>query len=152
MRIGYSLSYQQDFHQGVARAVELEKAGLDIIWCSEAYGVDAISRIGYLAAVTERVELGTGIINVYSRSASAVAQTAAGCDYISNGRFILGLGASGPQVIEGSTGLSTNGRCRAFVITSRSVARPCAATGSCMAVEPYRFHCPAVKVPGWVNL
>ncbi len=106
MKIGYSLHYQQDFHQGVQQAVELEKAGLDIIWCSEAYGVDAISRIGYLAAVTERVELGTGIINVYSRSASAVAQTAAGCDYISNGRFILGLGASGPQVIEGFHGIA----------------------------------------------
>lgn len=106
MRIGYSLHYQQDFHQGVAQAIELEQAGLDIIWSSEAYGVDAISRVGYLAAVTNRVELGTGIINVYSRSAATVAQTAAGCDYISNGRFILGLGASGPQVIEGFHGIA----------------------------------------------
>ncbi len=105
MKIGYAIHYQQDFHEGARQAVELEKAGLDIIWCSEAYGVDAISRIGYLAAVTEQVELGTGIINVYSRSASAVAQTAAGCDAISRGRFILGLGASGPQVIEGFHGI-----------------------------------------------
>ncbi len=85
--------------------VELEKAGLDQVWIPEAYTFDAISQVGYLAANTDRVEIGTGIVNVYSRTAALMAMTAAGCDYVSDGRFILGLGASGPQVIEGFHGV-----------------------------------------------
>ena len=87
------------------RVVEMERAGLDIVLVAEAYSIDAISRVGYLAAVTERVTVGTGIINVYSRTATAIGQTAAGCDYVSGGRFLLGLGTSGPQVIEGFHGV-----------------------------------------------
>ena len=85
--------------------VDLEKAGLDQVWIAEAYSFDAISQVGYLAAKTERVEIGTGILNVYSRTAALMAMTAAGCDYVSDGRFILGLGASGPQVVEGFHGV-----------------------------------------------
>ena len=106
MKIGTGINYARDFHSAVAEVVELEKAGLDVVWVSEAYSVDAVSRVGYLAAATDTVEIGTGILNVYSRSAAAIAQTAAGCDYVSNGRFILGLGASGPQVIEGFHGIA----------------------------------------------
>lgn len=106
MKIGTGINYASDFHSAVAGVVELEKAGLDVVWVSEAYSVDAVSRVGYLAAATDTVEIGTGILNVYSRSAAAIAQTAAGCDYVSNGRFILGLGASGPQVIEGFHGIA----------------------------------------------
>ena len=64
---------------------------------AEAYSFDAISQVGYLAAMTNRVHIGTGIINVYFRTATAVAQTAAGCDFVSDDRFILGLGASVPR-------------------------------------------------------
>ena len=74
-------------------------------WVAEAYSFDSISLIGYLAAKTSTMQIGTGIINVYSRTASAVAQTAAGCDFVTGGRFVLGLGASGPQVIEGFHGV-----------------------------------------------
>ncbi len=105
MKLGMSINYVGDFHSSVEQVVEYEKAGLDVVWVAEAYSIDAVSQIGYLAAKTERVEIGTGILNVYSRTASAIAQTAAGCDYVSNGRFILGLGASGPQVIEGFHGV-----------------------------------------------
>lgn len=105
MKIGTGIRYAQSFRQSVDQVVELEKAGLDVVWVSEAYSVDAVSRVGYLAAATERVEIGTGILNVYSRTPAAIAQTAAGCDLISDGRFILGLGASGPQVIEGFHGV-----------------------------------------------
>jgi F420-dependent oxidoreductase-like protein len=87
------------------RVAELERAGLDVVLVAEAYSFDAVSRVGYLAAVTERVAIGTGIINVYSRTATAIGQTAAGCDYVSGGRFLLGLGTSGPQVIEGFHGV-----------------------------------------------
>jgi F420-dependent oxidoreductase-like protein len=95
------INYVGDFKASAKRVVEFEKAGLDQVWVAEAYSFDAISQIGYLAAITERVEIGTGILNVYSRTPALMAMTAAGCDYVSEGRFILGLGASGPQVVEG---------------------------------------------------
>jgi len=105
MKLGMSINYVGDFHSTVDQVVEYEKAGLDVVWVAEAYSIDAVSQVGFLAARTERVEIGTGILNVFSRTATAIAQTAAGCDYVSNGRFILGLGASGPQVIEGFHGV-----------------------------------------------
>ena len=105
MKLAMALNYSGDFHADVTRVQELEKAGLDVVWVAEAYSYDAISQVGYLAAKTERVEIGTGIINVFSRTATAIGQTAAGCDFVSDGRFILGLGASGPQVIEGFHGV-----------------------------------------------
>ena len=105
MKLSMMLNYAGGFHAAVDRVVELEKAGLDVVWIAEAYSADAISQVGYLAAKTNRVEIGTGIVNVYSRTAALMAMTAAGCDYVSNGRFILGLGASGPQVIEGFHGV-----------------------------------------------
>jgi F420-dependent oxidoreductase-like protein len=105
MKLAMALNYSGDFHADVTRVQDLEKAGLDVVWVAEAYSYDAISQVGYLAAKTERIEIGTGIINVFSRTATAVAQTGAGCDFVSDGRFILGLGASGPQVIEGFHGV-----------------------------------------------
>ncbi|MEY2765391.1 MAG: hypothetical protein RL552_296 [Actinomycetota bacterium] len=105
MKISMMMSYSGGFVEGARRVAELEKAGLDVVWIPEAYSFDAISQVGYLSAITSRVEIGTGIINVYSRTASLTAMTAAGCDYVSGGRFILGLGASGPQVVEGFHGV-----------------------------------------------
>ena len=105
MKLGTTINYAGDFAAAVDRVVDLEKAGLDVAWVAEAYSVDAVSQIGYLAARTERIELGTGILNVYSRTAAAMGQTAAGLDMVSGGRFILGLGASGPQVVEGFHGV-----------------------------------------------
>jgi F420-dependent oxidoreductase-like protein len=105
MKLSMMINYAGGFKEAVQRVVELEKAGLDQVWVAEAYSYDAISQVGYLAAKTERVEIGTGIVNVYSRTAALMAMTAAGCDYVSDGRFILGLGASGPQVIEGFHGV-----------------------------------------------
>ena len=105
MKLSMMINYGGGFKEAALRVVELEKAGLDQVWVAEAYSYDAISQIGYLAAITDRVEIGTGIINVYSRTAALTAMTAAGCDYVSDGRFILGLGASGPQVVEGFHGI-----------------------------------------------
>ena len=101
MKLSMAMGYSGGFKESVARVVELEKAGLDVVQVAEAYSFDAISQVGYLAAKTERVQIATGIINVYSRTPALIAMTAAGADYVSDGRFILGLGASGPQVIEG---------------------------------------------------
>ena len=105
MKLSMNINYSGGFKEAVARVVELEKVGLDQVWIAEAYSFDAISQVGYLAAKTDKVEIGTGIVNVYSRTAALMAMTAAGCDYVSDGRFILGVGASGPQVIEGFHGV-----------------------------------------------
>lgn len=105
MRISTSPSYAGGFVEAVDDIVELERAGLDRVWCAEAYGFDAVTFMGYIAARTERVEIASGILNVYSRTPTLLAMTAAGLDALSNGRAVLGLGASGPQVIEGFHGV-----------------------------------------------
>lgn len=105
MKLAMSINYSGDFKADVQRVQDLESAGLDLVWVPEAYSFDAVSQVGYLAAKTSTIEIGTGILNVFSRTATAMAQTGAGCDYVSDGRFVLGLGASGPQVIEGFHGV-----------------------------------------------
>jgi len=105
MKVSTSLSYAGGFKESAAQAVALEKAGLDTIWVAEAYGFDAVSLMGYLAAVTETVEIGAAILPIYTRTPSLLGMTAAGVDALSDGRCILGLGASGPQVIEGFHGV-----------------------------------------------
>ena len=85
--------------------IEMESAGLDLVWVAEAYSFDSVSQMGYLAAVTKTVEIGAEILPIYTRTPSLIGMTAAGLDFISEGRFHLGLGASGPQVIEGFHGV-----------------------------------------------
>jgi len=106
MKLSTMLNYSGDSKSAADEVGALEKAGLDCVWVPEAYSFDAISMMGYLAAKTERVEIGSAIINVYSRTATLLAMTAAGLDYVSGGRINLGLGASGPQVIEGFHGVA----------------------------------------------
>ena len=105
MRIGMALNYAGGFAETAAELADYEKAGLDIVFVPEAYSFDAVSQLGYLAARTERVQLASGILQIYSRTPTLTAMTAAGLDYVSGGRFVLGLGASGPQVIEGWHGV-----------------------------------------------
>jgi F420-dependent oxidoreductase-like protein len=105
MRIGMPLPYRRGVREAARHVAELERAGLDVVWVAEAYGFDAPSQLGYLAAATRRVQLGFGILPIYSRTPALIAQTAAGLDLVSEGRAILGLGASGPQVIEGWHGV-----------------------------------------------
>jgi len=105
MRIGLGINYAGGFKEVAAEVADLERAGLDIVFVPEAYSFDAVSALGYLAASTERVQLASGILQLYTRTPTLTAMTAAGLDYVSNGRFTLGLGASGPQVIEGFHGV-----------------------------------------------
>jgi F420-dependent oxidoreductase-like protein len=105
MRISMQLSYAGGLKESADLAAALEKGGLDIAWVAEAYGADAVSVMGYLAARTSTVEIGAGILPIYSRTPTLLAMTAAGVDVLSDGRCILGLGASGPQVIEGWHGV-----------------------------------------------
>ena len=105
MKLAMLLPYSNRFSEAVDRVVQLEKAGLDLIYVPEAYAADAVSAMGYLAAKTDTVQIGSGILPIYSRTPTLLAMTAVGMDEISNGRFVLGLGASGPQVIEGFHGI-----------------------------------------------
>jgi len=86
--------------------VEAEKLGLDACWVAEAWGSDAVSPLGFLAARTERLRLGSGVMQLGTRTPVAVAQAALTLAELSEGRFSLGLGSSGPQVIEGLHGVS----------------------------------------------
>ena len=105
MKLSTMLMYDGNPRSAADQVVELEKAGLDTVWVAEVYGFDSPTLMGYLAAVTDTIEIGAAILNVYSRTPTLLAQTAAGLDNVSGGRAILGLGASGPQVIEGWHGV-----------------------------------------------
>jgi F420-dependent oxidoreductase-like protein len=105
MKLSHMLMYDGNPRAAADNVVALEKAGLDVVWVAEAYGFDSPTLMGYLAAKTETVEIGSAILNIYSRTPALLAQTAAGLDNVSGGRAILGLGASGPQVIEGWHGI-----------------------------------------------
>jgi F420-dependent oxidoreductase-like protein len=105
MRIGIGPGYSTNFLDTVEDLVAYEQAGADIAYVPEVYTFDAVSQLGYLAAKTERLELASGIVPIYTRTPSLLAMTAAGLDHVSGGRFTLGIGASGPQVIEGFHGV-----------------------------------------------
>ncbi|PJE25563.1 MAG: LLM class F420-dependent oxidoreductase [Mycobacterium sp.] len=126
MRIGLAINYAGGFKEVAAEVADLERAGLDIVFVPEAYSFDAVSALGYLAASTDRVELASGILQLYTRTPTLTAMTAAGLDYVSDGRFTLGLGASGPQVIEGFHGVPYDapiGRTREVIEICRQVWR-----------------------------
>ncbi len=119
-----SLNYAGGHEESARQAAALEQVGLDVVWVAEAYSFDAPSFMGYLAAKTERVEIGSAILPIYSRTPTLMAMTAAGIDALSGGRAILGLGASGPQVIEGFHGVPYDrplGRTREIVEICRDV-------------------------------
>ena len=124
MKFGMPIPYAAGFKQAVEGLRALEDAGLDVVTVPEAYTFDAVSQLGYIAARTSTVELATSIVNIYSRTPALLAMTAAGLDYVSGGRFSLGLGSSGPQVVEGFHGVPFNaplGRTREIAAICRQV-------------------------------
>ena len=126
MRIGMSLNYAGGFAETVEELADYEKAGLEIVFVPEAYSFDAVSQLGFIAAKTQRLQIASGIFQLYSRTPALTAMTAAGLDYVSNGRFTLGIGASGPQVIEGWHGVPYDapiGRTREIIEICRKVWR-----------------------------
>jgi len=126
MRTGIFLDYSGGFREAVDHVAVLEKAGVDIVLVAEAYSFDAVSQLGYLAARTSTIELGSGVFPIYTRTPSLLAMTAAGLDYVSDGRFRLGIGTSGPQVMEGFHGVPFDaplGRTREVVEICRQVWR-----------------------------
>jgi F420-dependent oxidoreductase-like protein len=126
MKVSTHLMYAGDPKELIEQVVSLENAGLDQVWVAEAYGFDSPTLMGYVAAKTERVQIGSAILPIYSRTPALLAQTAAGLDAVSGGRAILGLGASGPQVIEGWHGIPYDkplGRTREIVDICRRIWR-----------------------------
>ena len=105
MKIATTLGFDGDPVRFARKAKDLESAGVDLVWSGEIYGFDLVSSLAFLAGQTTTLELMTGIIPVYSRTPTLIAQTAATIDALSGGRFHLGLGSSGPQVIEGWHGV-----------------------------------------------
>ena len=106
MKLGVSLRLANDnWDEVAAYAVEAERLGVDYVWSAEAWGHDAATPIAFVAARTTRVKLGTAIMQAGTRTPALVAMTAMSLDAMSHGRFLLGLGVSGPQVIEGWHGI-----------------------------------------------
>jgi F420-dependent oxidoreductase-like protein len=126
MRTGVMLDYSGGFRSAADRVVDLEKVGIDVAVVAEAYSFDAVSQLGYLAAKTSTIELASGVLPLYSRTPTLLAMTAAGLDFVSDGRFRLGIGTSGPQVVEGFHGVPFDaplGRTREVVEICRQVWR-----------------------------
>jgi F420-dependent oxidoreductase-like protein len=106
MRVAISLRLaSDDWEQASAYVVEAERLGVDCLWSAEAWGHDAVTPLAFLAARTSRIRLGTGIMQAGTRTPALVAMTAMSLAAMSGGRFLLGLGVSGPQVIEGWHGI-----------------------------------------------
>ena len=106
------------------KAVEAEKLGFTSVWTAEAWGSDALTPLAYLAARTEKIALGTAVVQLAARTPTATAMSAITLDYLSNGRLRLGLGVSGPQVVEGWYGRPSNkplARTREYVDIIRKV-------------------------------
>jgi len=126
MRLGMIIDYSGGFEETADLLLDYEAAGLQLAAVAEAYSFDAVSQLGYLAAKSSTLELVSGILQIYSRTPALLAMTAAGMDYVSRGRFTLGLGASGPQVVEGFHGLPYDaplGRTRETIEICRKVWR-----------------------------
>jgi F420-dependent oxidoreductase-like protein len=102
VNLGYSVGVWTGHDQDAATAVQLaDRLGYDSAWTAEAYGADAFTPLAWWGATTTRIRLGTAIAQMSARAATATAMTALTLDRLSGGRFVLGLGASGPQVVEG---------------------------------------------------
>jgi len=126
MRLGMIVDYSGGFEETADLLLDYEAAGLQLAAVAEAYSFDAVSQLGYLAARSKTLELASGILQIYSRTPALLAMTAAGLDYVSQGRFTLGLGASGPQVVEGFHGIPYDaplGRTREVIEICRQVWR-----------------------------
>ena len=129
MRLGYYMGYAQPGTSPlelVDMAVEADRLGFDSCWAAEAWGTDAITPLAYVAARTERIKVGSAIMQLPGRTPANAAMTAATLDMLSGGRFLLGLGTSGPQVVEGWHGQPWGkplGKTREYVDLLRRILR-----------------------------
>ena len=127
MKLGLQVGY---WSRGIPEGTEAsiaaaERLGFDSVWTAEAYGSDALTPLAWWGASTERIQLGTSIVQLSARTPAATAMAAMTLDHLSGGRFILGLGASGPQVVEGWYGQPFSKP----LARTREVSRPYQASG-----------------------
>ncbi|NDG77150.1 MAG: LLM class flavin-dependent oxidoreductase, partial [Acidimicrobiia bacterium] len=135
-KLGYNTGYWGSGPPaGVVEAVkEADKLGFHSLWTAEAYGSDALTPLAWWGAQTKQIKLGTGIVQMSARTPAATAMSAMTLDHLSEGRLILGLGASGPQVVEGWYGQpypKPLARTREYVDIIRRIVR---------REEPIDFH------------
>jgi F420-dependent oxidoreductase-like protein len=127
MKLGVMLGYwMPDPWDPTDLVLEAERLGYDSAWTAEAYGSDVFSPLCWVGARTSRIKLGTGIMQISARTPACVAMTAATIDHLSGGRLLLGIGVSGPQVVEGWYGQpfpKPMGRTREFVRLVRTMLR-----------------------------
>ncbi|HZE40187.1 MAG TPA: LLM class F420-dependent oxidoreductase [Stackebrandtia sp.] len=129
MRLGLSLGYWgsgTDPADHLVAAREAERLGYSVVWAAEAYGSDSVTILSWLAAQTERIDVGSAVMQIPARAATMTAMTAASLDTLSDGRFRLGLGVSGPQVSEGWYGVGFAkplGRTREYVDVVKAALR-----------------------------
>lgn len=127
MRIGIHVGHwEREPHDLVPLAVEAERVGFDSVWTSETWGSDALLTLTWVAAHTERIGLGTGVVQMPSRTPASTAMAALTLDHLSRGRLRLGIGVSGPQVAEGWYGVAFDHpieRTREYIEIVRSVLR-----------------------------
>ncbi|MEK7363976.1 MAG: LLM class F420-dependent oxidoreductase [candidate division NC10 bacterium] len=125
MRLGLNLGYSgSTFTLDLPLILEAERLGFHSVWAAEAYGSDAVTPLAFVAARTERIHLGSAIMQMPARTPAMTAMTATTLDQLSGGRFLLGIGASGPQVIEGWHGVAYGkplGRAREYVAVVRAI-------------------------------
>src|SRR5216117_2800554 len=106
MKLGLGIGYSgSDLRLPVDKVLLAERLGFDSVWTAEAYGSDAVTPLAYLAAKTTRIKLGTAIMQLAGRSPANCAMTMTTLDHLSGGRVLVGLGLSGPQVVEGWHGV-----------------------------------------------
>jgi len=103
--IGLRLESNEDWEQAATYVVEAERLGVEFVWSHESWGLDAATPLAFMAARTSRIKLGSGIMQAGTRTPALLAMTAMSLASMSGGRFVLGLGVSGPQVIEGWHGI-----------------------------------------------
>jgi F420-dependent oxidoreductase-like protein len=129
MRLGLSLGYAPpgtNPTELVALAQEAERLGFESAWAAEAWGTDCVTVLAWLAATTTRIRIGSAVMQIPGRSPANAAMTAATLDLMSGGRFVLGLGTSGPQVVEGWHGEAWGkplGKTREYVEIVRTILR-----------------------------
>jgi F420-dependent oxidoreductase-like protein len=127
MRLGLMVGYWMFGPEDpIDLVLEAERLGYDSVWTAEAYGSDAVSLLCWIGARTRTIKLGTGILQISARTPACVAMTAATIDHLSGGRLILGVGVSGPQVVEGWYGQpfpKPMGRTREFIALVRTMLK-----------------------------
>src|SRR5258706_4102392 len=126
VQLGYWMGATPPPHQ-LETTLEAEQLGYDSAWFAEAYGSDCFSPLCWIGSHTSRIKLGTSVMQISARTPACVAMTAATIDHLSGGRLLLGIGVSGPQVVEGWYGQpfpKPMGRARQFVRLLLTMLRP----------------------------